>query len=231
MNISTKTVALFAAVGFVVAGAIRAHAQDTNAPTRPEFSTFKLVTDRNIFNTRRRPGRTAAPVDNRRTLRYEYAALAGTMSYEKGTFAFFDGSSSEYTKSLKPSDKIAGFTITTIEPSSVKLESGTNKLVLPVGMQLRREAGGEWLVAERSDTQSRTRSDTRSRYRRGFNGVQGTNDTVTTADSMDDTLVLPDGTDAQADPGPDAAPAPADAGTTDPVLLRLMQRRAREGNP
>ena len=27
--------------------------------------------------------------------------LVGTMTYEKGTFAFFDGSSSEYRKALK----------------------------------------------------------------------------------------------------------------------------------
>ena len=61
------------------------------------------------------------------------------MTYEKGTFAFFDGTSSEYKKALKLADAIAGYKVTNIAPNGVKLASGTNELDLSVGAQLRRE--------------------------------------------------------------------------------------------
>ena len=73
--------------------------------------------------------------------------LVGTMTYEKGTFAFFDGTSSDYKKALKLTDTIAGYKVTTIAPNGVKLASGTNEVELSVGAQLRREEDGPWLLA------------------------------------------------------------------------------------
>jgi hypothetical protein len=72
------------------------------------------------------------------------------MSYEKGTFAFFDGTSSEYKKALKLTDSIAGYKVTNIAPNAVKLTSGTNELELRVGAQLRREEDGPWLLSGQS---------------------------------------------------------------------------------
>ena len=72
------------------------------------------------------------------------------MSYEKGTFAFFDGTSSEYKKALKLTDSIAGYKVTNIAPNAVKLASGTNEVELSVGAQLRREENGSWLLAGQS---------------------------------------------------------------------------------
>jgi hypothetical protein len=69
------------------------------------------------------------------------------MAYEKGTIAFFDGTSSEYKKALKLTEKIAGYTVANIAPNGVKLASGTNEVDLSVGAQLRREEGGPWLLA------------------------------------------------------------------------------------
>ena len=215
----------------LLCGGALSSAQDTNAPTRPEFSNFKLVTERNIFNARRR-GRTTGDRPARRPgVRAEYAALAGTMSYDQGNYAFFDGSSSEFSKSVKVSDSIAGFTVTDIQRSFIKLEAGTNKLELQVGMELKREQGGDWQIAERTE-QTRTVSDRGAYGRRNF-GRQ--NVAMDIADVVlapgDDTNSAPEELDAVADPGPDApATAPATPATTDPVLLRLMQRRAAEGN-
>jgi hypothetical protein len=63
----------------------------------------------------------------------------GTLSYEKGDFAFFEGSSSEYRKVLKPDDTIAGYKVAEIAPNYVKL-AGTNgqSIELPVGMEMRK---------------------------------------------------------------------------------------------
>lgn len=73
--------------------------------------------------------------------------LVGTMSYERGSFAFFDGSSFEYKKALKLTDVIAGYKVAHIASNGVKLAAGTNELELHVGMQLRREEDGPWLLS------------------------------------------------------------------------------------
>ena len=68
------------------------------------------------------------------------------MSYEKGRFAFFDGSSSEYRKSVKPGDSIAGYKVANVTANKVTLESGDKKVELPVGGQMKRVDEGEWQV-------------------------------------------------------------------------------------
>ena len=66
------------------------------------------------------------------------------MSYEKGDFAFFDGSSSDFKKVLKTNDVIAGFKIVAITPELVAISSGTNRLELKIGAQMRRGEDGRW---------------------------------------------------------------------------------------
>src|SRR6185295_4698756 len=88
----------------------------------------------------------------RTSTRTDSFALVGTMSYEKGFFAFFDGSSSEYRKVAKEEDTIAGFKVTAIDPAYVKLASPTNSFELHVGMQLIHEADGGWRVSERQES-------------------------------------------------------------------------------
>src|SRR5262245_54620140 len=150
--------------------------QPTNAPVRaaaspprPDFSAFRIISERNIFN----PHRTAAnpqrsePV--RRLVRTDSFALAGTMIYSKGPFAFFEGSSSDYTKVAKPADVIGGFTVSNVHPNFVTLTHGTNVVELPVGMQLSRYDGGEWQKSVRPEPayvsrgEESARADSRSR--------------------------------------------------------------------
>jgi hypothetical protein len=139
-----------------------ASAQDTNAPvatnapavapsapvvpTAPavtDYRSFELITKRNIFDPTRRVGR--APTPYVRPPRVDSFTLVGTMSYEKGQFAFFDGSSSEFRKTLKPSDKIAGYKIAEIAPDHIVLAAASNQTInLPVGTRMRRQEGGAW---------------------------------------------------------------------------------------
>ena len=126
-------------------------ASNTNGPASLDYSSFKIVTDRNIFNARRSPSYRASS-EPRSRRRVDSISLVGTMSYEKGPFAFFDGNGSEYKKVLKANDTIAGFKIAAVGPSLVKLTSGGKEIELPVGMQLRREDDGEWRVANRPET-------------------------------------------------------------------------------
>jgi hypothetical protein len=82
------------------------------------------------------------------------------MSYEKGTFAFFDGTSADYKKALKLTDSIAGYKVSNIAPNAVKLVSGTNELELSVGAQLRREEDGPWLLSGQSISYAATPAST-----------------------------------------------------------------------
>jgi hypothetical protein len=111
--------------------------------------------DRNIFDPNRFP-RGPGTQRVRAPRSFDSLTLVGTMSYEKGTFAFFDGTSSDYKKALKLTDSIAGYKVTNITPNSVKLASGTNEVNLSVGAQLRREEDGPWLLSSQSTSYAAT---------------------------------------------------------------------------
>jgi hypothetical protein len=129
-------------------------AQVTNAASSSDYTAFRIINERNIFN----PRRSASYVPSQRpyqraTRRRESFALVGTMNYdEKGPLAFFEGSSSDYRKVLKLNDKIAGFSVAAIEASRVKLATATNQVELPVGMQLTHDENRGWQVSERAET-------------------------------------------------------------------------------
>ena len=131
--------------------AASASASDSNrGPARPAYEQFKIVTERNIFDPNRAPNRGFAPRPAPAVM--HFFTLVGTMSYEKGTFAFFDGTSPEYKKALKPADTIAAYTITRITPNSVELSAGTNQVELRVGMQMRRSDQDQWIPSGSSQT-------------------------------------------------------------------------------
>jgi len=121
----------------------------TNSPTAVvdewSYEAFKLINDRNIFSSTRT--RSSAREENRsqpRRVRVDKFALVGTMSYFKGSFAFFDGSESGYRKSVKVGEKVAGFEIQSISQDIAKLVAGTNTVVLKVGTGMQREEEGDW---------------------------------------------------------------------------------------
>src|SRR5262245_20185027 len=95
----------------------------TGATSGLTLESFHIIHDRNIFNPNRSgrsPEREYTRREERRP-RAESFALVGTLSYEKGFFAFFDGSSSDYRRVLKASDTIAGFTVAEVTPQQVTL--------------------------------------------------------------------------------------------------------------
>jgi hypothetical protein len=141
-------------------------AQSTNAPAKRDFDSFKIISQRNIFDPNRtgRGGRSESR-DRARPAKTDAFALVGTMLYEKGKFAFFDSSNSDYRKVVGPSDKIAGYTITEIGPNLVKLETNGQVLEISVGQQMKRQDEGEWKLSssrESLETQSNSTSSTES---------------------------------------------------------------------
>jgi hypothetical protein len=131
----------------VMAGCWAASAQETNTPSRTDYSFFRMIADRNIFNPDRSPRESRSRRD-RREASVDAFALVGTMSYQKGQFAFFDGTSEAYRKVLERDGVIAGYKVAEITPSAVKLEVASKRVELKVGSQMRHEGASWQLVAQ-----------------------------------------------------------------------------------
>ncbi len=110
-------------------------------------SAFRIVAERNIFDANRSGGQVRVS-SSRRPARVESFTLVGTMAYEKGAFAFFDGSSSEYTKVLQANGVIASHKLVDVLAHAVKLEADGKVLELPVGSSMRREDEGTWHLGD-----------------------------------------------------------------------------------
>ena len=136
-------------------------AAPTNAPSRLDFESFKIIAQRNIFN----PNRSARGSRNRdgdapRAARTESFTLVGTIMYENGQFAFFDSSSSNYKKVVKAGDNIAGYKLSDVTPKGVKMELNGKTLDLGVGQHMRRQDDGEWSVGGNILTETASTSGT-----------------------------------------------------------------------
>ena len=185
--------------------------------TRLDSSSFRIISERNIFNPNRSPRYAPRPTERReyrRPNRVDSFSLVGTMSYEKGQFAFFDGSSYEFHKTLKPADAIAGYKVIAVGRDRVLLAAGTNALELKVGTQMRREDEGPWHVGDRSDTYPSVGSTATSSFPSdlasgGTTATSGTTNAGATSNAE--------------------APAAA-SGDAAEILKRLMQRREQEMN-
>ena len=141
-------------LALALAGGLGAFAQTNNGvPRAADPAAFsRFVTDRNIFDPNRQPHSTSTRTRPRTTTRTRTSSapaftLVGTMSYEKGLFAFFSGNNEELKKVLPVSGKIADYTVTQIIQGRATLVSADKKekLELKVGDVVRQESGKwEW---------------------------------------------------------------------------------------
>ena len=233
-----------AALALVLASRPAAAADETNAPTkaaaasRVDFDSFRLITERNIFNPNRSGRRDYTRREPDRRSRVESFALVGTMSYEKGRFAFFDGTSSDYRKVIGASDQIAGYTIGAVTPEHVTLQSTNHgEIKLPLGMQMRRVEDGEWEVSERSQTTAGTSSLASASESTSSSSGGGSDDVLKRLlqrreqDGIRDPDPVPSPRDPSGSPESNSRPAQAETssgGGADDVLKRLLQRREQE---
>ena len=117
------------------------------------FKPFAIITERNVFNANRSlpPPPAAAKLKVPPPPKIEAFALLGTMSTERGSVAFFDGTSTTYRKAVETGDMLGTYTVASIEHDRVTLTAGERELCLPIKMQFRREDQGEWLLADLPD--------------------------------------------------------------------------------
>ena len=135
-----------------LAGAVGAFAQTNNGvPQSSDYAALsRFVTDRNIFDPNRQPHSGSSSKQSTRVTRTHSTSapaftFVGTMSYEKGLFAFFSGNTDDLKKVLPVSEKIAGYTVSEIVPGQVTLVSADKKerVQLRVGDVMRQE-NGKW---------------------------------------------------------------------------------------
>jgi hypothetical protein len=136
------------AAGFLLAGFFSgAEPADHSATT--DFSSFQIIAQRNIFDPDRYPRMSRAP--HRTHAGAPAFSLAGTMSYRKGMFAFFDGTSSDYRKALQEGGTIAGYTVAKITLAGVELQASGKQIEMKVGQQMQQEGEGVWQLSAQGE--------------------------------------------------------------------------------
>jgi hypothetical protein len=206
-----------------------------------DLRSFRIIYERNIFNPNRSPRSSGTPPpvtrqepERRPTPRSESFALVGTMSYEKGSYAFFDGSSSQFRKVVQPDEAIAGFKVVSVTPKCVTLEHEGKTIELCVGMQLSKsDEEKDWRMQERPEAPassgSSSSSSTASSGDAGADEVlrrlmekraqEGGPVEATTPSAP--TIEIPP-------PSVTQPPEPAPSSAEEEILRRLQQRREQE---
>ena len=151
---STRLIIAFACAVLLAALGAPVYAQDDATGEGMSISDFSIVWQRNVFDPDRSPFRPRRIEDGSREqgpppVRMERFALTGAMVQDGHTFAFFEGSDSEYNRVAKPGDSLGGVLLTALRTDGATLEVGGETIHLPVGMQLSRHGDGPWRVGER----------------------------------------------------------------------------------
>lgn len=128
-------------------------------PIYASFDTFRIIDERNIFDPNR-VGQVARSANDQP--RGDTITLVGTMHYEKGLFAFFDGSNASFQKALHETETIAQYTVTHIANDGVELMRDGQRLSLKIGQQLQRPVGGDWSVMALDTTRNEIASTSNS---------------------------------------------------------------------
>jgi hypothetical protein len=188
-------------LAFALAAGLSAVAQSNSVPGPADYASFsRFVTERNIFDPNRYPHSSPnRPAYHPPVSRSAPAfTLVGTMNYQKGMFAFFDGNNSDLRKVLYQSDSnsIAGYTVAEITLIGVKLQSADKKktVVMKIG-EIMRQVGNEWELAGQGELPA-SLADAASSATEGS--------------------------------GSASAIIPASAGAPNDILKKLMEKRAKE---
>jgi len=179
MNMKRVKIILLAA--FALTNGICVRAQSNVVPAASDYAKFSsFVTERNIFDPNRVPHTTYTPRvrTTRTTTRTRTSnsaptfSLVGTMSYEKGLFAFFNGNNSDLKRVLPVNARIAGYTVAKIVSGRVLLVSDDKKeqLELKVGEVMRQDSG-KWTLSDAGELPTGTSSSSATASSSGGDAV------------------------------------------------------------
>jgi hypothetical protein len=155
----TTRIKITLAAALALAGGFTGGAQSNGTPGDTDYSRFsQFIAERNIFDPNRYPRNqtTTTRVRHQHThvAGAPYVSLVGTMSYQKGLFAFFDSNNPDDKKIVSPGDEIAGYTVKAIADNTVTLLGADKKEVsMKVGVQMRQD-GGTWKINDQVEVLS-----------------------------------------------------------------------------
>jgi len=215
------------ALAAAMIGGGTAFAQSNGVPKPDEYAKFSsFVTDRNIFDPNRvqhsyNPIKPYKPPTNKTPPVVPSVQLVGTMSYEKGWFAFFNANTEEYQQALYAGGKIIGYTITDIVAEGVRLQSEDKQqeIAMEIGDGFQQD-GGKWVFRKVNQIStvtgsSRSRGSTRSNgdFTRNRNGYRDRSGSSSGGSSTSES----------------STPAtPPSAAEQNDILKALMQKREKE---
>jgi hypothetical protein len=199
-TINLKTTLGRCALALALGAGLLANAQSTNDSGTTDYDSFQIIPQRNIFDPNRYPHTTHYHHESRGVPTF---SLAGTMSYRKGMFAFFSGTSDDYQKILQQGGTIAGYTVAKITFDGVQLSLAGKTIDMKVGAAMRLE-GSDWELNAPGD----------------WGASSATAETSSSSESTSATALTAAPTDASPAPSPDSAP--------NDILKRLMEQRQQQ---
>lgn len=113
---------------------------EASSPTN--FVPFQIIAERNIFAAH--PSKKSTPPKTPRPAVTEHLTLVGTLSSQKGVYAFFDASTPELRRVRQVGENFGDCMLTEIAFQQVKLKCGDTELTLRVGSSLTRDDAGPW---------------------------------------------------------------------------------------
>ena len=135
-------------------------AAQTNSAADTDYAQFsRTVTDRNIFDPNRVPHSPRSttrtkPRTKPRAGGMTGIALVGTMSYEKGWFAFFNAGDSDNKKVIAAGGEVGGNQVKEISATAVTLVGDDKKeFTMKLGDQLHQD-GARWKLSDNSSDSS-----------------------------------------------------------------------------
>jgi len=151
----------------------RIDAQNETSGSAPQFSEFKIIAERSIFD----PSRTATRKSSsnreaRRVQPPDRLTLSGVLIDDNQAIAFFEGSKSEFNKQLKTGANIAGYIITSIHTDIVVLEKDDRQIKLPVGSSLTKRETADWEISSTTSFEGYAASKDNSQKETGDGAMQ-----------------------------------------------------------
>lgn len=206
MKFTRSKIILLAA--FALAGNFSASAQSNGTAGDADYTKFSgFITDRNIFDPNRVPHNShSTPTKTRTKTRTKNSGtpgitLVGTMSYEKGLFAFFNATDSDLKKILPAGGEIVGYTVKEVSANAVTLVGADKKeFTMKIGDQLHQD-GNAWKLNE---------------------------DSSASPASVSEPAAATDGESSAGNSAEAPAAAPSVNLSGNDVLKRLMEKRAKE---
>ena len=192
-----KTAAMRCALSLALGIGLLANAQSTDDSNTTDYDSFQIIVQKNIFDPDRHP-HWPNPFPRERGV--PTFSLAGTMSYRKGMFAFFSGTSDDYQKVLQQGGTIAGYTVTNITFDGAQLLSSGKTVDMKVGAAMRLE-GSDWELSAPGE----------------WGEISSSSETPSSAQPAGS-----QNTDSPSAPEPSSGGAPSD------ILKRLMEQRQQE---